>query len=151
MNPQHEPYIRQTIELAWQARTQGDHPFGSLLLLDGAVVLTAVNSVITQRNITHHAELNLISAASQQLSAAQLARSILYASTEPCAMCAGAIYWAGIRTIVYGCAAETLAAMATADFVLPCRSVLAYGAAPTTVIGPILPTEAAQVHEGFWR
>ena len=74
----------------------GDHPFGALLVKDGEVVLTAVNTVNTDHDNTRHAELNLVSQAMRQFDADFLADCVLYTSTEPCAMCAGAIYWAGI-------------------------------------------------------
>ena len=101
----HELFIRQCYDLARQAIANGDHPFGALLVRDGEVVLTAVNTVHSNRDVTQHAEFNLVSHAGRLLGYTALAESILYTSTEPCAMCAGAIFWAGIPTIVYGCSA----------------------------------------------
>jgi len=93
---EHETYIRQSYQLAKNARDNGNHPFGALLTLGGEVVLTAENTVNTDKDITRHAELNLVSKASQELDTADLIQSVLYTSTEPCAMCAGAIFWSGI-------------------------------------------------------
>ncbi len=152
MNAQHEQFIRQAIALAQEARDNGNHPFGALLVKDGELLLTAQNTVNTGYNVTHHAELNLVSQASRQLRPEVLVKSILYTSTEPCPMCAGAIYWAGIPVVVYGCSTEMLARMTTTgSLVLPCRDVFKRGAVPTHVIGPLLEDEARQVHEGFWR
>ncbi|KAA3663966.1 MAG: nucleoside deaminase [Chloroflexi bacterium] len=150
MSNSHQIFIEQTIELANQAKVNGNHPFGALLVWDGEVVLTAVNTVNTQNDITHHAELNLISAASRQFSSDELAEMTLYTSTEPCAMCAGAIYWSGIRKVVYGCSANTLGRIAGDSLMIPCREVLVHGAEPTDVIGPLLESEAEKVHHGFW-
>ncbi len=148
---QHETFIRETIHLAAQARERGNHPFGSLLVHDGKVILTAENTVNTEHDYTCHAELNLVSSAAQQFEAKVLAKSILYTSTEPCAMCSGAIYWTGISTVVYGFSAEALGAMAGGGLVIPCREIFARGANLVQVIGPILEEEARKVHEGFWR
>ena len=148
---EHDSFIRQAIKLAREARENGDHPFGALLVKDGVVLQTAVNTVNTQNDPTHHAELNLVSAVARQFDAATLAQSILYTSTEPCAMCAGAIFWAGIPAIVYSCAGTTLGDMTGGLFVVPSRELLAKATRPTTVIGPILEAEGIAVHEGFWQ
>ena len=87
----HDRFVRQTIELARQARAAGKHPFGSLLVLDDEVVLTAENTVTTDRDPTAHAETNLVAQAIQRLSPDQIRRSVLYTSCEPCAMCTGKI------------------------------------------------------------
>jgi tRNA(Arg) A34 adenosine deaminase TadA len=146
----HESLIRETIRLAWAARERGNHPFGALLAVDGRVLLTAENRVNSEGDITCHAELNLVSMATRQLDAHILVRTTLYTSTEPCAMCAGAIYWAGIPKVVYGCPAETLGKMAGASFVVPCRHLFGFAANNVEVTGPVLAEEATAVHMGFW-
>ena len=145
-----EKFMQQAIDLAAQARQHGNHPFGALLVLDGKVVLTAENTVNSERDVTRHAELNLVSAATRQFLPEALSKMTLYTSTEPCAMCTGAIYWAGVRKVVYGCPAETLGAMATGSFVVPSRVVFAYGDKKTAVIGPVMEETAVSVHDGFW-
>jgi tRNA(Arg) A34 adenosine deaminase TadA len=146
----HEQFIRQAISLARRAREEGNHPFGALLALDGEVVLTATNSVNTDRDPTGHAETNLVARAVQQLAPEQLRRAILYTSCEPCAMCVGKMYWAGIRSVVYALAAEELAMLAGPDFLVPCRELFARATERVTVIGPIASDEARSVHAGFW-
>lgn len=147
----HNLFMQEAIRLAYEARENGNHPFGALLVRDGEVVLTAVNTVNSERDVTRHAELNLVSEACRLFTTEQLAQTILYTSTEPCAMCAGAIVWAGIPTVVYGCSAERLGEMAGGSFVVPCRQLFALGGVDTAVLGPVLPDEAAQVHAGFWH
>ena len=93
----HEQFVRQAIVLAGEARDRGNHPFGALLVLDGEVVLTATNTVVTDRDPTAHAETNLVAAAIRDLPRDQMGRAVLYTSCEPCAMCVGKMYWAGIR------------------------------------------------------
>ena len=80
-------FLRQTIELAKSAREKGNHPFGSLLA-DGAgrVLLTAENTVVTEADITGHAELNLVREAARRFTRDELACMTLYASREPCPM-----------------------------------------------------------------
>ena len=126
----HEPFILQCYELARQAVANGDHPFGALLVREGEVVLTAVNTVHSNRDVTQHAELNLVSQSGRLLGYSALAESVLYTSTEPCAMCTGAIFWAGIPTIVYGCSAESLGQIAGGSFVVPSRQLLAKATRP---------------------
>jgi tRNA(Arg) A34 adenosine deaminase TadA len=142
--------VRQVIALAREARETGNHPFGSLLALDGAVVLTARNSVHTDRDPTAHAETNLVAEAIRCLSPEQIARSVLYASCEPCAMCVGKMYWAGIRTMVYALPASELAVLAGGSFLVPCRDLFTRAKDRVTVIGPVLVDEARTVHEGYW-
>lgn len=146
----HTPFVRRAIALAHQARSEGNHPFGALLVLDEQVVLTATNSVMTARDPTGHAETNLVALAIEQLSPDQLKRSTLYTSCEPCAMCAGKMYWAGIRSVVYALSAEELAVLAGPDFLVPCRDLFARAAERVTVVGPMLLEEARAVHLGFW-
>jgi tRNA(Arg) A34 adenosine deaminase TadA len=145
-----ERFLVQAIELARQARGAGNHPFGALLVLDGAIVLTAQNTVFSDRDPTAHAETNLVAAAVRQLSRDQIRRSVLYTSCEPCAMCVGKMYWAGIRSIVFALSSEELAVMAGGDFLVPCRELLARATEPVRVVGPLLLEEAREVHAGFW-
>ena len=145
-----EKFMQEAIDLAAQARENGNHPFGALLVLDGKVALTAENTVNTDHDVTHHAEMNLVSAAARQFSPDALSKMTLYTSTEPCAMCAGGIYWAGIRKVVYGCTAATLGEMAIGTFVVPCRDLFARGDEETVVVGPVMEETAVVVHLGFW-
>ncbi len=144
-------FMQQAIDLAWQARQEGNHPFGALLIVDDKVILTAKNSVNTDHDVTRHAELNLVSEASRLFPAEILGQASLYTSTEPCAMCAGAIFWAGIPRVIYGCSAQTLGELAGGAFVIPCRELFGRGAPLVEVIGPVLPDAAARVHENFWN
>lgn len=148
--------MRQALSLACQARDHGNHPFGALLTdADGRVLLEAENTVVTERDCTGHAELNLIRRACLHLNRDALAAAALYTSTEPCAMCAGAIYWAGVSRVVFGLREGELRALTSANpknptMALPCREVFARGQRPIDVIGPVLEDEARAVHEGYW-
>jgi len=145
-----EQFVRQAIELAREARADGNHPFGSLLTIDDTVVLTAKNTVFTDRDPTAHAETNLVAAAIRRLSPSEIRRRVLYTSCEPCAMCAGKLYWAGIRSVVYALSSEQLATMAGGNFLIPCTELFARAAETVTVAGPMLLNEAREVHIGYW-
>jgi tRNA(adenine34) deaminase len=147
--------LRFAIEVARRARAAGNHPFGAVLADEqGNVLIEAENTVITDNDCTGHAELNLMRMASQQYPFETLSRCTLYSSTEPCPMCAGAIFWGGVGRVVYALSEDGLYAM-TGDspHKLPvgCREILAHGAHPIEVLGPALEDEAQQVHRGFWE
>ena len=151
-----EPHLRRAIELARASRARGNHPFGSLLVdADGAVVLEAENSVVTERDVTGHAELNLVRAAGARLDARALGDHTLYTSTEPCAMCAGAIYWSGIGRVVFALSSATFLARVQAEggasLDISCRDVFSRGGRTVDVGGPYLEDEAWDVHDGFWQ
>src|SRR5262249_12687852 len=126
-------------------------PFGALLVLDGEVVLTAMNSVRTDRDPTAHAETNLVAKAIRELPRDQIGGAVLYTSWESWAMCVGKVYWAGIRTVVFGWSSKELAVFAGPDFLIPSRELFARAIEPVSVIGPLLEDEARSVHVGYWR
>ncbi|MEV4349823.1 nucleoside deaminase [Actinoplanes sp. NPDC049596] len=153
MNTDHG-YLERAIELAWEARRRGDHPFGALLVTAGGTVLEARNSVVTGNDPTGHAETNLVRLAAE-LSFEERSESVLYTSTEPCAMCSGAIYWSGIGRVVFALSEADLAGMVEEEdgfppLRLPCREVFARGGRDIVVDGPAPLPSATAVHEGFW-
>jgi tRNA(Arg) A34 adenosine deaminase TadA len=149
--------LRRAIELADRARAGGNHPFGALLATsDGRIALEAENTVGTTRDVTGHAETNLVSAACRRFEPEELATMTLVTSCEPCAMCSGAVYWSGIGAVVYGLSEQGLLALTGDDpqnptLDLPCRTVLSAGQRTIAVTGPLLEDEAAASHAGFWR
>jgi tRNA(Arg) A34 adenosine deaminase TadA len=148
-------FLRQAIELACAARSHAAHPFGALIVDEkGQVLVTARNNAVPPKgDPTQHAERLACSLVGRQFTPAQLANCTLYTSTEPCAMCAGAIYWTGIRRVVYALSAKSLYNLigSNAEILdLPCHEVFARGQQPTTVLGPFLEEEAAQPHQDFW-
>jgi len=148
--------MRRALSLARLARDHGNHPFGALLAgPDGRVLLEAENTVVTAADRTGHAEINLVRQACLSLDAEALAAATLYTSTEPCAMCAGAIYWAGVSRVVFGLREGELRALTGDDpanptLALPCREVFARGQRAVDVIGPVIEDEARAIHQGYW-
>lgn len=153
---QDELFLRRSFDVARRAQAHGNHPFGALLVgPDGAVLLEQENGYLPDHDMTGHAERLLATRACRTLPQELLRRSTLYSSAEPCAMCAGAMYWAGIGRLVYALSEKGLKAITgnhpenpTLD--LPCRTVLAAGQRPTEVVGPMLEEEGAVLHREFW-
>jgi len=153
----HEAFLRRSFDVARKAREGGDHPFGSILVgPDRAILREQGNGFSAEGgDMTAHAERLLATWASKTLSPEVLAGSTLYTSAEPCAMCAGAIYWAGIGRVVYGQSEKDLKALTGAHaenptLDLPCRAVFAAGQRAVEVVGPLLEDEAAALQRDFW-
>jgi tRNA(Arg) A34 adenosine deaminase TadA len=157
LRPYDEALLRQAFDVARRSRAAGDHPFGSVLA-DGAgrALIEQGNGFTSEGgDRTAHAERVLASRAARTYDLAFLARCTLYTSAEPCAMCAGAIYWAGIGRVVYGQSEKALKAQTGAHeenptLDLPCATVFAAGQRPTEVVGPLLEDEAAELQADFW-
>lgn len=139
-------HLRDAIALAHAARAAGNHPFGAVIVVDGVAIARAENSVVTGGDATAHAEMNAL----RMAPSAAFAGATMYASTEPCAMCCGAIYWAGIARVVYACASHTLAQLAGPSLLIPSRTIFAQGARAIVIAGPLLEDEASAPHRGFW-
>ena len=145
------------VDVAHAARAHGNHPFGALLADEnGRVLLTAENTVVTESDATGHAETNLVRLATKNYSRQMLAPTSLYTSTEPCAMCAGALYWSGIGRLVYALGEDELHELVGKDpenptMALPSRTVLGAGQRTIQVVGPVDLPAAREVHARFWR
>jgi len=155
LEPDEIPHLEHAIRLASIARDRGDQPFGAILVTPDGGIVEGLNSVETDGDPTGHAESNLVRAAVTTLPRDVVAASTLYTSTEPCAMCAGAIYWAGIPRVVFALGEDELIRIvrvhnSAPTLSLPSREVFARGGRETTVIGPVALPGAAGVHEGFW-
>lgn len=152
-----ELFLRRSFEVARRSLTHGNHPFGAILVDAKAnVLLEAENGYMPDHDGTAHAERLLATQACTTLSPEVRKDATLYSSAEPCAMCAGAIYWAGIGRLVYGLSEHRLRAVTgnhpenpTLD--LPCRGVFRSGQRATEVVGPLLEDEAEALHEGVWK
>ncbi|HEX9385712.1 MAG TPA: nucleoside deaminase [Anaerolineales bacterium] len=156
MNSPDIQHLRTAIEVAQNARQHGNHPFGAILVDENnEVLLTAENTVVTGSDCTGHAETNLMRLASQHFLPEKLSTCTLYTSTEPCAMCAGAIHWGNVRRVVFALSETDLYEMvgpSPEHLMLPCREVFSRSQRSVEVVGPAseLDAEARAVHEGFW-
>jgi tRNA(Arg) A34 adenosine deaminase TadA len=146
----HDRYMERALELAREAADRGDQPFGSLLVLDDSVVMEARNAVNTADDLREHPELTLAARTARELAPDERARAVMYTSTEPCAMCAGGIYHAGLGAVGYSVSAERVTELAGGDFAVPSSDVFAYGSRQIEVFGPVLPEAGAAIHRDFW-
>lgn len=147
ITPRDEAPMRRAIEASQQALQRGDMPFGATLASpQGETLLVSANNQNTTRDCTGHAEMVLVREAQARLGDASLRGATVYASGEPCAMCSGAMYWAGIARVVYAASQADIGAALGGD-ALPIESarVLAGATRPVTVEGPLLREEAVAV------
>lgn len=151
-----EALLTRTFELAAEARAAGDHPFGALFEVDGEVLAEARNRVNTDRDLTAHAETALVLLLERELLLDRIGDGTLYASCEPCPMCVGAMFWAGVRRVVYGLSSARLRDLATAPgdtpigFTITAADIGAAATPPMLFDGPNRQDEAAVPHVGFW-
>jgi tRNA(Arg) A34 adenosine deaminase TadA len=150
-------FLRRAFEVALRAREEGNLPFGCVVADAAAsVVIEQGNrALVPVRDPTAHAESIAAGLAARRYQPEELAGFTLYSSAEPCAMCAGAIYWSGIGRVVFGLSERDLLALtgshpANPTMDMPCREVLATGQRDLEVLGPELVDEAQRVFEGYW-
>lgn len=105
-------HLRAAIDLAAAARARGDDPFGARVVsAEGRVLAEGGNLVRTTADVTAHAEVVALRALGATAGAPALAAATLYASGEPCAMCAAAIAWAGVGRVVFAVDAARVRAL----------------------------------------
>ena len=153
-----ETLLRRAFDVARRSRAGGDHPFGSVLAdAEGSALMEQGNGYRSEGfDRTAHAERLLASRAARAYSLEFLSRCTLYTSAEPCVMCAGAIYWAGIGRVVFGqtekaLKEETGAHEENPTLDLPSAVVFAAGQRATEVVGPLLEEDAAALQDDFWK
>lgn len=107
--------MREAIRLADESVEHGGGPFGAVIVKVDRIVAGAANSVTLDNDPTAHAEVNAIRQACKKLGTFDLKGCVIYTSCEPCPMCLGAIYWAGIDRIYYANTRDDAAAVDFAD------------------------------------
>jgi tRNA(Arg) A34 adenosine deaminase TadA len=150
-------HLRRAIALAHAAVDRGNRPFGSVLTDGrGQVIAEGYSTQVEDGDWTAHAEMQVLRAAGKKLSWDELAGGTIYASGEPCPMCAAAVHWCNVRRLVFG-----LDEVAMRDFrrfhaqgaglEMSCRDVLSRSPRSIEVIGPALIKEATAPHTRFWK
>jgi tRNA(Arg) A34 adenosine deaminase TadA len=94
-------FIGKAVKLAVENVHSGGGPFGAVIVKEGKVISTGVNRVTGNNDPTAHAEVMAIRKAAENLETHILQNCTIYSSSEPCPMCLGAIYWAGLKRLVY--------------------------------------------------
>jgi tRNA(adenine34) deaminase len=141
-------YLRYALMVAERSRDHGDRPFGAVLVSNrGRILIEAENIENVTHDCTGHAETRLLAQASQQFPRHLLAYCTLYASAEPCPMCAGAIFWSGVGRVVFGLSNDRLRQLIghrSEQLFEHCADVLARGTHSVEVVGPLFEDEAAE-------
>ena len=154
-NQQIASALRSANDVASQWMQFGHHPFGAVLLASDNVQI-----LMQQGNlgVVRHAETELARRAAEAYSPEFLWQCTLVTTMEPCAMCAGTIYWANIGTVVYGASEETLRKLTGTSAMnptmnLPCKNVFDSGIKDIKLIGPVpeMEDELIALHKDFWK
>jgi guanine deaminase len=99
----HEEFMREAISLSIEKMREGyGGPFGAVIVRNGVVIARGYNKVLHTHDPTAHAEVEAIRSASHTLGTHDLSECEIYASSQPCPMCLGAIYWARLKKVYYG-------------------------------------------------
>lgn len=145
--------MQKAYALAAKSVDKGNAPFGALLVVDGKIVAEAGNEVATSHDPTRHAELSLISSSASTIPREDLRRSTLYASSEPCIMCSGAILNAGVTRVVYGVTEAQFQKFinpATDNNPLTLREIITRTNPGIKVSGPLMESEGLAQHSAYW-
>ena len=103
---QDERFMRMALDEAQRALDEGEIPIGAVITCQGRIIARAHNLTETLTDVTAHAEMQAITMAANELGGKYLTQCTLYVTVEPCPMCAGALGWAQVPRIVYGCRDE---------------------------------------------
>ena len=143
-------FLEECIRLAEETSKNGNPPFAAVLVFADEIILRAKNTQITDDDFSAHAEFNLLKLAVRSVETKKLRESIIYCSNEPCPMCVGAIYWSGIRNVVYGCRSHTLTKIRGYGWPISCDEIFSKASEAVKVFGPLLEGNIIPLLEGFY-
>lgn len=112
----HEKFMDIAIEEAKAGAAMGEQPFGAVVVLGGEVVVRQKSLKVSESDTTAHSETLAIKYATKKLGRRHIPEAVFYATCEPCPMCLGAVFNAGIRTLVLGARNEDIKQLATLAF-----------------------------------
>jgi len=96
-------FLLRAVRIAEEGIQNGGGPFGAVVTMGNKIISESYNKVVLEKDPTAHAEILAIRQAASVLKTHKISECTIYCSCEPCPMCLGAIYWAGIKKIVYAC------------------------------------------------
>ena len=153
-----ETYLAHAIRLSEQAAAQGRRPFGALVVRSDGVVVAEAGATATaeRRDWTQHAEMAALRQASALLEWNALAECTLYASAEPCPMCASAVYWCNLRRVVFSVSAASIDALRrpyerAGGIAMSAHEIFARCPREIELVGPLLNDLGIRPHLSFWR
>ena len=138
----HEKYMRIALDEAQKALEKGEVPIGAVIVCQERVVARAHNLTETLTDPTAHAEMQAITMAASELGGKYLTQCTLYVTVEPCVMCAGAIGWAQVPHVVYGCRDDKRGFLTFAPNALHPKAI---------VTGGVLEDECRELMQAFFR
>jgi tRNA(adenine34) deaminase len=143
--------MQLAIDAAERAIKLGDMPFGATLVApNGKVLLVAANNQHSTSDCTGHAEMVLVREGQKQLGLAALRGTTVYASGEPCAMCSGAMFWAGVKRVVFAAStAQIIEALGEPILPMTSAQTLAGAVPAVQVDGPLMGDAAYAVLKRF--
>lgn len=140
-NPFDDTYfMKKALQEAEAAFEKGEVPIGAIIVIDDKIIARAHNLTELLNDVTAHAEMQAITAASNFLGGKYLINCTLYVTLEPCQMCAGALYWSQISKIVYGARDEERGYINLKTTLHP----------KTQIVGGVLEEESAQLLKRFF-
>ena len=137
-----EFYMQRALDEAHQALDAGEVPIGAVVVCNDRIISRGHNLTETLTDVTAHAEMQGITSAANALGGKYLPDCTLYVTVEPCTMCAGAIGWAQIKRIVYGCDDEKRGYHRYAPHALHPKA---------TVTGGVMETECRELMQQFFK
>ncbi|MCT7966101.1 nucleoside deaminase [Laspinema sp. D1] len=136
-----EDFMRMAIAKAMEGVNQGEDPFGSCIVKDGEVVSCEHNICTSSIDVTAHAEVHAIRAASKKLNTMDLSGCVIYSTCEPCPMCFTAAYWAKLDKIVFGTRIADACAIGFTQLNLSCQELKQFGS-EVELVGDVLKEES---------
>lgn len=133
--------------LAIEEARKGDAPYGAVLVKGSEIVVRAYNTVTSDGDVTAHAEINVLRKALVERSIDSLEGYTLYTTGEPCAMCTGAIIFAGVGRVVYGASVQELAAAGQDQIHISSETIIAAGFQNIEVEGGVRVAEVLRLFE----
>lgn len=119
--------MREALKQARDAYERGEVPVGAVIVCEGMIIARGSNATEHLQDVTAHAEIIAITAASNHLGSKYFQDCTLYVTLEPCVMCAGALAWAQIGRLVYGAADEKRGFMRFGKALLHPKTKVEYG------------------------
>jgi tRNA(adenine34) deaminase len=139
-------FMKMAIQEAEASLREGNHGFGAVVVRAGRVLARAHDTDAADRDPTAHAELKAVSAASRRLGA-DLSECILVCTHEPCPMCAGAVVWSGLKSVVFGCGIQDAVAQGRRRITIPAAEVFSRAGADIQVTAGVMREECAVLYD----
>lgn len=137
-----ERFMKEALAEARKALAEGEVPIGAVIVADGIIIGRGHNLTETLHDVTAHAEMQAITAASEYLDGKYLNQCSLYVTVEPCVMCAGAISWSQLGRLVYGASDQKRGYTVYAPDALHPK---------TQVVAGVLADEASDMMKDFFK